>query len=159
MFARGVEKANANALSQKRREARDDTNILIRAVIRPKGTVGPIATRLREGAFVLIISPPLFEELVEKLNLPRIRGKYSIDAEAIETFVAELAASGEMVAPTRRIEVCRDADDNAVLEAAVAGRANYIVTGDEDLLVLDPFEDIRIITPRVFLDVLSEIQA
>lgn len=133
-----------------------DTNILIRAVIRPKGTVGPIATRLREGAFVLIVSPPLFEELVEKLNLPRIRGKYHIDAQAIQDFVAELAASGELVTPSRHIGVCRDADDNMVLEAAVAGQANYIVTSDEDLLVLDPFEDIRIVTARMFLEALAE---
>ena len=133
-----------------------DTNILIRAVIRPLGTVGPISTRLRQGAFVIILSEPLFQELIEKLNLPRIGEKYHIDARAIQTFVAELAANGEMVVPTRRIEVCRDADDNMVLEAAVAGQANYIVTSDEDLLVLDPFEDIRIVTPRVFLGALAE---
>lgn len=133
-----------------------DTNILIRAVIRPRGTVGPIAAQLRAGAYIIILSAPLFEELVEKLNLPRIREKYHIDAQTIHTFVAELATSGEMVAPTRRIEVCRDADDNKVLEAAVAGRANYIVTGDEDLLILDPFEGIRIVTPRVFLAALEE---
>lgn len=129
-----------------------DTNILTRAVIRPSGIVGPIAARLRAGAYVTILSAPLFEEFVEKLNLPRIREKYHIDAQTIETFVAELAASGEMVMPTRRIEICRDANDNKVLEAAVEGHANYIVTSDENLLILDPFEGIRIVKPRVFLE-------
>lgn len=122
------------------------------------GTVGPVAAQLRGGAYVIILSAPLFDEFVEKLNLPRIREKYHIDAQTIQTFVAELAASGEIVVPTRRIQVCRDADDNAVLEAAVSSRANYIVTGDEDLLVLDPFEGIRIVTPRVFLDALSGLK-
>jgi putative PIN family toxin of toxin-antitoxin system len=132
-----------------------DTNILIRAVIRPQGTVGPIATRLRDAAFVIILSVPLFEKLIEKLNLPRIRTKYHIDAQTIETFVAELAARGELVTPTRQIQVCRDQDDNAVLEAAVAGRANFIVSGDEDLLILDPFEGIRIVPPHIFLAALT----
>ncbi|MBI4671813.1 MAG: putative toxin-antitoxin system toxin component, PIN family [Chloroflexi bacterium] len=107
-----------------------DTNILIRAVIRPLGTVGPIARRLRQGAYVLIISEPLLHELIEELNAPRIGHKYGIDAQAIQDFVAELAETGELVQPSRTIAVCRDEDDNRVLEAAVEGRANYIVTGD-----------------------------
>lgn len=132
-----------------------DTNILIRAAISPRGTVGPIARRLREGAYRLIISEWLFDELIEKLNEPRIGRKYNLDEEAIKDFVAELAASSEPATPSRQISVCRDEDDNHVLEAAVAGQAEYIVTGDEDLLVLDPFEGIRIVRPQVFLAALE----
>jgi predicted nucleic acid-binding protein len=57
--------------------------------------------------------------------------------------------------PTREIHACRDEDDNRVLEAAVEGKADYIVTTDEALLVLDPFEGIRIVRPRVFLTALG----
>ena len=53
--------------------------------------------------------------------------------------------------PTESITDCRDPDDNKVLEAAVAGNADYIVTDDKDLRVLSPFRDIEIVTVRRFL--------
>lgn len=56
-----------------------------------------------------------------------------------------------LFAPTRRITACRDSNDNMVLEAAVAGSADVIVSGDEDLLVLHPFEGIDIIGPAAFI--------
>ncbi len=128
-----------------------DTNVLIRAAIRPQGTLGPIVRRLRVGAYLLIISEVLFDELIEKLREPRIAHKYNLNDQDIKDFVAELAVSGRIVFPTREIHVCRDEDDNRVLEAAVSARADFVVTTDEDLLVLDPFEEIRIVRPHVFL--------
>lgn len=122
-----------------------DTNILIRAVIRPLGTVGPIATRLRTGDYELVISEPLLGELTQKLRLPRIYAKYQLDDKDVEDFLAELVLQGEWGTPARQITACRDEDDNRVLESAVAGNADYIVTSDEDLIVLDPFEGIRIV--------------
>jgi predicted nucleic acid-binding protein len=59
------------------------------------------------------------------------------------------------VVPNRRITVCRDPKDNKVLEGAVAGRADVIVSGDEDLLVLNPFEGIPIVGPAEFLAMLQ----
>ncbi|MBM3128960.1 MAG: putative toxin-antitoxin system toxin component, PIN family [Chloroflexi bacterium] len=132
-----------------------DTNILIRALIKPRGTVGPILTQLVANAYTLVYSQPLLDELVEKLALPRIRDKYGLDNQTIETTLALLALRGELVQPTRAVKVCRDPDDNALIEAALAGSAEYVVTGDEDLLVLKRFETVRMVTPRVFLTVLS----
>jgi uncharacterized protein len=132
-----------------------DTNVLIRAAIRPQGTIGPITRRLREGAYLLIIFEWLFDELMGKLNEPRIGRKYHLDDQAIKDFLAELAVSSEPVTPSRVISVCRDVDDNHVLEAAVAGKSDYIVTRDEDLLVRDPFEGIPIVRPHVFLAALN----
>lgn len=133
-----------------------DTNILIRALIKPRGTVGPILTQLASNAYTLVYSQPLLDELVEKLALSRIRVKYALDKQAIETTLALLALRGELVQPTRVVKVCRDPDDNALLEAALAGGAEYVVTGDEDLLVLKKFETVRIVTPRVFLAALGK---
>ena len=133
-----------------------DTNILIRALIKPRGTVGPILTQLAANTYTLVYSQPLLDELVEKLVLPRIRDKYGLDNQAIETTLALLALRGESVHPTRAVKVCRDPDDNALIEAALAGNAEYIVTGDEDLLVLKKSETVRIVTPRVFLVVVGD---
>jgi predicted nucleic acid-binding protein len=73
-----------------------DTTILIRALIKPRGTVGHVLTRLAEGQYVIV-----------KLVLPRIHAKYAIDAQTIETTVALLALRGELVHPTRTVKACR----------------------------------------------------
>jgi predicted nucleic acid-binding protein len=60
-----------------------------------------------------------------------------------------------VIIPNRRTAVCRDPKDNKVLEAAVAGGGDVIVSGDEDLLVLNPFEGIPIVGPAEFLAMLE----
>jgi putative PIN family toxin of toxin-antitoxin system len=132
-----------------------DTNILIRALIKPQGTVGPVLTRLRDGDYTLLYAEPLLDELVAKLALPRIREKYHLTGEDVETVLALILLRGEPVVPQHRITACRDPKDNVMLEVAVAGEADYIVTGDNDLLVLHPFEGIPIIGPAEFLKALE----
>jgi putative PIN family toxin of toxin-antitoxin system len=132
-----------------------DTNIFIRALIRPQGTVGPIIPRLAREEYKLIYSKVLLEELNEKIHLPRLQERYKVQEYNIQALLDAIALRGDLVTPTRTVKVCRDEDDNRVLEAAVAGKADYIVTSDEDLLVLDPFEGIRIVRPHVFLAALK----
>lgn len=131
-----------------------DTNVLIRALIKPQGTVGPIVGRLRAGDFVLVYSEPLLDELAAKLVLPRIKTKYHLDDEAIQAFLALMALRGRQVMPSRNVRICRDPDDDKVIEAALAGDAEYVVTGDEDLLVVVRFERVRIVRPHEFLALL-----
>lgn len=128
-----------------------DTNILIRALIKPAGTVGPIVLRLARGDFTLVYSRALLEELIEKITLPRIRDKYDLTDDRLSTFFNLIVAEGELVEPVRRIAICRDPDDDKVIEAALAGDALYVVTGDDDLLTLEQFESVQFITPREFL--------
>ena len=61
-------------------------------------------------------------------------------------FVADLGVSAVQVELSGAVTVCRDPDDNKLLEIAVAGRADCLVTGDQDLLVLDPFRGIPVST-------------
>ncbi|MFL6200075.1 MAG: putative toxin-antitoxin system toxin component, PIN family [Thermoanaerobaculia bacterium] len=128
-----------------------DTNIVVRAFIRPHGTVGPVLSRLRSAGYRLLYSDALLKELIEVLGRPRLRTKYQIGEERIRELLDLILLRGELVSPTRKIEACRDPDDDAVLEAAVAGGAAIIVSGDEDLLVLHPFEGIPIVGPAAFL--------
>jgi putative PIN family toxin of toxin-antitoxin system len=128
-----------------------DTNILIRALIKPSGTVGPILRRLAQAEFEMVYSRAMFEELLEKLALPRLKNKYHITDDVIADLVALLTLRAKLVAPDVTVTVCRDPEDNMVIEAALAGRAECIVTGDDDLLTLHQYEGIDFIAPREFI--------
>ena len=132
-----------------------DTSILIRALIKPQGTVGPVLQGLRNADYQLLYSDPLLAELAEVLARPRLRAKYSLTTEDIATVLSLILPRGEPVVPARRIDVCRDPTDNMVLEAAVAGQADVVVSGDKDLLTLSPFEAIPILSPATFLRLLK----
>ena len=132
-----------------------DTNILVRAVNKPTGSVSPVLERLRDKDYLLIYSEPLLSEFVDVINRPRIRDKYHITPEDISTVVALLILRGREIRSVERIEICRDPKDNMVLEAAIAGEAQVIVSGDEDLLTLDPFRGISIVSPSKFLEMLD----
>ena len=132
-----------------------DTNILVRALIKPEGTVGPILGRLRDGDYRIAFSEPLLAELVDVLNRPHIRGKYGLDQGDIETVLALLLLRGESVSPAERIERCRDPKDNMILEVAITAGVDVIVSGDEDLLVLNPYEQIPIVEPYKFIQMLD----
>ncbi len=136
-----------------------DTNILVRALIKPQGTAGPVLRRLRDGAHRLLYSESLLAELVDLLSRPRIRNKYGITPDDVATVLTLIDFRGELVMPQRRITVCRDPNGNQVLEAATAGRADVIVSGDDDLLVLNPFEGIPIVVPADFLAMLDQNNA
>jgi len=133
-----------------------DTNILISGVIKPEGATGEILRRLRDGEFALLYTEPLLVELAEGINRPRIRQKYSLGSEDIETVLALILLRGEPIDPTRRVEICRDPKDNMILEAAAAGQADMITSGDFDLLSLREFEGMPIISPAEFLQRLAK---
>ena len=132
-----------------------DTNILVRAVLQPHGAVGPVLLRLRQGDYVLLYAEPLLEELVDVLNRPRIRDTYGVTGQDIETVVGLILLRGEAVPVEERIAACRDPRDDKFLEVAVAGKANAIVSADEDLLVLHPYAGIPILSPAAFLRLLD----
>ena len=99
------------------------------------------------GRLRLVTSRYLLAEL-ESLLLSRFR--FSVDAA--REVGAELESVSLVVEPTDVPRVCRDLADDEVLAAATAGQANWIVTGDDDLLALNHYGEISILRPRAFLD-------
>ena len=133
-----------------------DTNILVRAIIKPDGSVGPVLLHFRRGDYTLLYAQSLLEELIDVLNRPRIRTKYQLFDDDIQTVVGLILLRGEVVTPRQPITVCRDPKDDKFLEVAVEGEADLIVSGDEDLLTLHPFRGIPILSPRDFLSKLDQ---
>ena len=123
-----------------------DTNVLVSAIVFG-GPPGKIVELAAEGYLQLIISPSLIDELQEVL-----RRKFGFSDAA--TYQAEvlLRRISIVAEPQREIAIIReDPEDNRVLEAAVAGNADMIVSGDRHLLSLKVFEGVSIVSPREFL--------
>ena len=132
-----------------------DTNTLVSALIKPRGRLGQLLQHLRDRDFIFLYSRATLDELADVLNRPRMRHKYGLSEADIQTVIGLILLRGESVTPVKRLQVCRDPKDNRFLEAALAGRADVIVSGDQDLLVLQPFEGIPIVKPAEFLDMLE----
>jgi putative PIN family toxin of toxin-antitoxin system len=99
-----------------------------------------------EGEDRLVLSKALIDELLGVLAR-----KFSRDREELARVAVWLSEVAEWVRPTRRIRVVADEADNRVLECAVTGGGQLIVTGDQDLLRLESFEGISIVTLREYL--------
>jgi len=132
-----------------------DTNILVRAVIKPTGSVGPVLQRLRRREYTLLISRETLDELAAVLHRPRLRTKYELSDRVLRATIRLVVLRSELIRPDRRIAVCRDPRDDKFLELAVCSNAQVIVSGDEDLLTLSPFERIPIVSPARFLAMLD----
>jgi len=130
-----------------------DTNVWISALVFPGGACDQLARKLRESpAVVLLTSPFILQEfervLVEKFEYAQH------DAEPLRRAVEQFSA---VVEPQERVTVIHHPDaDNRILECAVAGEADLLVTGDtKHLLPLQTFRGIRICSPREILDLLG----
>ena len=110
-----------------------DTNIWVSSLINPFGFSALLRKAFAEGAFHLVISEPLLEELGEVLARPRIRDRYGITEEDIQGLLTLIEELADNVLLTGEVDICRDKDDNAVIETAIKGQAQYLITRDDDI--------------------------
>jgi len=127
-----------------------DTNILISAILF-KSVPGSLLEMATAGSFRPVTSPTLLDELDEKL-----RGKFQLPGVEADQVRSDLEELCDVVSTIDHLAVIKeDPDDDRVLERAIAGRADYIVSGDRHLLNLSNFHGIPILTVRQFIDKLS----
>jgi putative PIN family toxin of toxin-antitoxin system len=121
-----------------------DTNVLLSGALFG-GTPGRILNAWRDGAVTLVVSPDILEEYTRVGN--ELSRRWSdVDIGPFLGLVAERAA---VVAPSRAVAVCRDADDDKFLACAIEGRVGLIVSGDKDLLAVSGHAGVEVIRPRV----------
>ncbi len=122
-----------------------DTNVLVSGL----GWSGPAAQVLdaaRDGRLQLVQSPPLLTELRRVLAYPKL-ARAIPDPPGLATLIEATAVLGH---PVRTLHTISDEADNRVLEAAVAGTVEYVISGDRHLLDLVSFEQIPILRPAAF---------
>ncbi|MGH9445458.1 MAG: putative toxin-antitoxin system toxin component, PIN family [Terriglobia bacterium] len=131
-----------------------DTNVFVSGVINAKGFPAAVLKALRSRAFILVSSPPINEEIIEVLNRPRIRDRYGVGDRIFDvSFILwELA---ELVIDPPDVKVSSDPNDDKFIATAIAGKADYLVTGDvHHLLNIGEYQGVTIIPPKEFVAIL-----
>ncbi len=129
-----------------------DTNILISGLMAVNSLPQKVFDYATSQA-ILLISDEVQSEIENVISRPKLQ-KY-ITLEQRNKFLTELSQQVERVTINQKIRACRDPKDDKFLELAVCGEANYIITGDADLLDLHPFQNIPIVKAANFLTAIA----
>lgn len=133
-----------------------DTNVVISATLIRDGNEDRILRAWQRGVFELVLSPPILDEMGRALFYEKLRkARWMTEAEVV-SLLRSLAQESTLVPGRVRLEVSRDPEDNKFLEAAIEARAQYVVTGDKDLLDLKTCRGVRIVAPAAFLKILRK---
>lgn len=126
-----------------------DTNTLISRLLTLDGIPAKAVDRALASG-ILLVSEDTMNELAQVLDRPKFDPYVS--REDRRRFIKLLGGVTRIVPIARRTHVCRDPKDDMFLDVALNGEAKAIITGDKDLLALDPFQGVRIVKPANFLD-------
>ena len=110
-----------------------DTNIWVSALLNPHGYPAKLRKAFEEGLIEVIISEPILEEIADVLNRPRIKDKYGITEADIRELLILVEERSEHVLISGDVNICRDRDDNLIIETAIKGNAKYLVSRDDDV--------------------------
>lgn len=122
-----------------------DTNILISALVyggKPEQIIELILEKKVKGITSLALLAELLDTLIQKFHF---------EPQKIQQIEMLIKNNFHFVYPKKVLNIIKDEDDNRVLEAALEGKCNYIITGDKELLALKEFQNIRIVNSQEFL--------
>ena len=130
-----------------------DTNVWVSGIFFERGTPAALLRAWRDERFEVILTPEILGELEQKLREKSTQ--FTGDQALAEEWIAYVKAFAHVVRASVVVEgVCRDRDDDEFLSAALSAKADYLVSGDHDLQVLEQHHDVRILSPRAFADLL-----
>lgn len=123
-----------------------DTNVFISGLLYG-GNSGKILELFKNDRLILLISPQTHSELLTKLP------KFNLSVEFINKQNILIQTKASKILTKTKVVICRDPKDNMFLELCLAGKADYLITGDKDLLSLKSFKKTVILTPKQFLTI------
>lgn len=126
-----------------------DTNVFLSGILFGGNPRRIVAAWLAKQ-FILCISPQLKAEIINKLRL-----KFDLSPMTIEVIKDGLDSNSEKYIPRKKVNLCRDPQDNFLLELAQESRADYLISGDKLVLELEQYKSTKIITPKEFLRILQ----
>ena len=131
-----------------------DTNVWVSGIFFRGGTPAALLRAWRDERFDVVLTPEVLEELEQKL---REKSVQFTDNQALgDEWIAYIKTFAQVVRADTRVEgICRDQDDDKFLTAALSAEADYVVSGDHDLQVLDQYQDVKILSPGAFVDLLA----
>jgi len=128
-----------------------DTNIFI-STFYWDGNSEKIINRIIEGVDELFISDQIITEISNVMARPKFKTKH----ETITGYIKAIEKSSKKIFIDGKIKgICRDKDDDDKLECAILSNADFIITGDDDLLVLENYETVKIVTQKEYLDIIN----
>jgi putative PIN family toxin of toxin-antitoxin system len=132
-----------------------DTNVIVSGTIMDTGIPFELLKAWREQKWNLITSPQILQEVQRVLTLPRIAQVYALTRQDITDLIWLFSHRATLVPEHLTIpRTARDPSDDHLLACAKQGEADYIVSGDQDLLTLTSYEGIPIVTPAAFAGIL-----
>jgi hypothetical protein len=133
-----------------------DANIYVSSMVNTQGNPKRIISAWQQGAFDVLISGAILDEMERVLRYPRIVKRHKQDETAIQRFLKLLENEAIIVEPTEVLGVVKDDEsDNRYLECAVKGKAQYVISGDKHLLDIGEYRGIVILPPAAFVAILS----
>lgn len=133
-----------------------DSSVLVAALLTPKGLSRSLIERARLKEFELCLSPEIITETQQRLFTRRhLRERYGYSDEEVAYFISRLRNFVTIVTDLPAVQVVRDPNDDFIIATAIKAKAEYLVARDKDLLTLGTHENILIITPEAFLQILK----
>jgi putative PIN family toxin of toxin-antitoxin system len=133
-----------------------DTVVFVRALINPKGRWGRLLFELSDR-YIIVLSPDIITEIVSVIYRPALRERFPQMADPPQLDrVLHLFEQAEVVEPADEVSVSRDPNDDKFFACACAGRAQYIVTEDNDILGVGEYRGVRTISAAEFIALLEE---
>ena len=134
-----------------------DTNVWVSAFLKPNGPPGQVVAAWGDDEFSAVTSLSQLSEIAEVLSRPRLVLRFRYPRRDAEAFVRLIGARATVVQTLGELQICRDPDDERIVEAAIGGKANtwlpetMIFKRDLDLVKLARRNRIRVVSVRQFL--------
>ncbi|MEW5985837.1 MAG: putative toxin-antitoxin system toxin component, PIN family [Chloroflexota bacterium] len=135
-----------------------DTNVVTSAFLSRHGAPAKVFAIWEQGGFELVVSEAILAEYERVFHYQHLVSRHGMSDEEIAQVIGRLRKIALFVEIEQPLAVIRqDPDDDKFVECAVAGSADYIVSGDTHLLTLGEYEDIQVLPPAAFLSLFSPL--